>query len=394
MTAMTRVALLASLLAFACSTVLAAAPARPPVEFFFQNVAMGGATLSPTGRHVIARASFKGLRSALVLIDLASMTPKVLARYASGDVNQVFWINDKRIGYTLANLDPAASATTSGMYAIDLDGKASVGLQPAVANHRSFADNEALPAPMSSGSVLAGQEGHHSNDTFVIVDWEGGGQDLALMDTRSGESRVIDQPDDSFSWLIDADGLRMTLAKEGDRHSMNLLRANGRWHRLASFAPASPEALLPRAFIGGALYVQSQGGTDRVGLYRFNLDKAALEQPALISSPDFDISGVAVTEGKRLLGYRINTDAESTVWFDQDMQALQAEVDALLPHLTNRVRRASRSETPFVLVSAYSPSDPGHTFVYHRSSKQLTKLGTALPGLERTMLSSDVNAVR
>lgn len=391
---MTRVALLASLLAFACSTVLAAAPARPPVDLFFQNVAMGAASLSPDGRHVIARASFKGLRSALVLVELASMKPKVLARYANGDVGQVFWLSDKRIGYTVINIDPSFRSAGSGLYAVNLDGSGSKGLRPSVVNQRSFAENDDLEGPRSPASQLQGRPATNSNSMFVIVNWEGERRELGLLDTRSADNSDIAQPQHSFSWLVEEDGLRATVAVERDKHTMNLLGADGKWRKLATFAPASAEVMLPRAFIGGALYVQAQGGGDRVSLYRYNIDKVALEQPPLITSPDYDIGGSAVSDGGRLLGYRINTDAESTVWFDPQMKALQDEVDALLPHLTNRIARASRSQTPFVLVTSYSPADPGDTFIYNRDTKKLTSLGAALPGLERAALSTAVDVVR
>jgi len=385
---------IAGLLVLACCNALSAAPAPPPVELFFQDAALVAASLSPDGRHVIARASFKGLRNALVLIDLASMQPKVLARYANGDVGQVFWLSDKRIGYTVINIDPAYRASGSGLYALNWDGSGSKGLRESVVNQRSFADGTALQGPRSNPSQLEGRAGMDAYGMFVIVNWEGGRQELGLLDTRSAETSVIAQPEHSFSWLMDDAGLRMTLAVERDKHSMHLLGADAKWRKLATFAPASAESLLPRAVAGGALYVEAQGGADRVSLYRYNTDKLVLEQPPVITSPDFDISGGAVMEGQRLLGYRINTDAESTVWFDPQMKAVQEEVDALLPHLTNRIERASASQTPFVLVSSYSPADPGDTFIYNRDSKKLTKLGTALPGLDRSQLSTAVDVVR
>ena len=388
-----------ALLALVCSISLAVPPAAaphapPPVEAFFKNVAMGAASLSPNGRHVIARVSFKGVRSALVLIDLASMKPKVLARYANGDIGQAFWLNDKRIGYTVINIDASFQQSSSGLYAMDLDGTASKGLAPSVVNQRSFADSEPLEVPIKSQSALVGSWPANSDNMFVVVRWDGDGKSLALMNSRTAMHSEILQPDNSFSWLMDEGGLRVSVSAVKGKHSMKLLNADKKWRTLATFTPASPDILLPLAHIGGTLYVQAQDGADRVSLYRYNTEQAALERPALITSPDYDINGSAVNEGERLLGFRINTDAESTVWFDPDMKALQAEIDALLPHATNRIARGTRSETPYVLINAYSPADPGDILVYHRETKTLTKVGAALPGMERAQLSTAVDMVR
>jgi hypothetical protein len=42
----------------------------PPVEDFFENNAFGGAQLSPSGRHLAMRTSYKGRRDFLAVIDL------------------------------------------------------------------------------------------------------------------------------------------------------------------------------------------------------------------------------------------------------------------------------------------------------------------------------------
>ena len=386
------------LLAVAVASLLTlpamAAPADlPPVEAFFQNVEMGGADISPNGRYVLARSAFKGTRRSLALIDLATMTSKILARYSNGDVGTAFWLNDKRIGFTVINIDRRVVETSSGLYAIDLDGGASAGLAEAVFNQRSFADGEDLPSPSVSPGVIRGHAPRLSDAMFTLVHL-GDDTTLGSLNTRTGVRSNVRAPDASFSWLIDDNGLRLVMAADGDQHAMHLLGADRRWRKLASFAPSSPAALLPNAYINNTLYVQARNGQDQVSLYRYNSERTALDQPALMTAPGFDLEPQAVSEGKRLLGFRINTDAESTVWFDPDMKALQAEIDAMLPQTVNRVRRGTRSETPFVLVQAYSPVHPGSTLVYNRDTKKLTGLGSALPAIDPAQMANSVEMVR
>jgi dipeptidyl aminopeptidase/acylaminoacyl peptidase len=388
------------LLALVCAgwmvlpAVSAAPAAAPPVEAFFQNVEVGAAEISPNGRYVLARVSVKGVRRSLALFDLATMTPKVLARYADGDVGKVFWLNDKRIAFTVINIDRRVESTTSGLYAIDLDGKQSEGLTPAVAQQRSFADNEELQGPGGGSDAIQGNWPALS-DSMPVRFVSDGVTTISSLDTRTGRRTPVRAPTGSVSWLYDDAGLlRVTVARDGDQHSLRLLDADHYWRKLSSFAPTSGATLYPRAYVGGTLYVQAQNGGERSSLFRYNVERRALDEPALINSPEFDIDASAISEGSRLLGFRINTDAESTVWFDPAMKALQAEIDALLPATINRVDRGSRSETPFVLVKAYSPVHPGDTLVFNRDTKKFTRLGTALPGIVPEQMASPLPVVR
>lgn len=149
---------------------------------------------------------------------------------------------------------------------------------------------------------------------------------------------------------------------------------------MASFAPLAADAVTPLLY-DGTLYVQSRNGGDRLGVYTYEIAAGALAKAPLVASPDYDIEGSFVSDGKRMLGLRIETDAESTVWFDQAMKALQAEIDALLPATVNRISRGVRSVTPFILVDSYSPRHPGQVLIYNRDTKKLASIGRALPDI-------------
>ncbi len=333
---------------FSCLALPAGAEApvvKPAPEAFFQNIQMSAAEISPNGRYVIARASYTGVRRSLVLFDLATMTPKILARYRNGDVGTLFWLNDKRIGFTVINIDPNIEKSTSGLYAIDLDGKDSKGLAPALVNQRSFMAEASLQGP---GFAPEGIQGNwpRTGDSMPVLVKNRADSALGMINTRTGEQTEPHAPHGTVGWVLDDSGtLRLTVGGNSELRTMRWLDPEGSWRKVGSFAPASAASLQPRAFIDKTLYVQSRNGSDRSSLFRYNVERGALEEPALINSPDFDIDGSAISEGKHLLGFRVYTDAESTVWFDPDMKALQAEIDVVLPATVNRIARGSRSET-------------------------------------------------
>ena len=69
-------------LAFASFSSLAAAQAaRPPAEAFFDHPSYLQGEISPTGRHVALLVRPKGGRSQLVVMDTATQTAKVVARF-------------------------------------------------------------------------------------------------------------------------------------------------------------------------------------------------------------------------------------------------------------------------------------------------------------------------
>jgi dipeptidyl aminopeptidase/acylaminoacyl peptidase len=349
--------------------------------------------MSPNGRYVTALVAMPGVRKSLAVFDLATMTPKILARYSNGDVGKAFWLNDKRIAFTVVNIDPSFRDGTAGLYGIDLDGQDARGLAPALVNQRSFAEAEDLPGPDMAPDVLQGSSPKLSDNMFVIVDIDGD-KHLGTLNTRNSKQKEVAAPRGSFSWLLDhSNALRVAVTDDGPLHALHFL-SDGGWRKVTTFAPSSDTTLVPRVYVGKTLYVQGQNGADRISLFRYNLERGAIDGTSLIASPDFDIEGVPVVAADRLLGFRVNTDAESTVWFDPEMKALQAEVDARLPATVNRITLGNRSETPFALVEAYSPVAPGDTLVYNREAKTMVRLGQALPGIEPAQMAASSDFMR
>jgi len=96
-----RVALL-----FACAFPVGAAEISPiPVQQFFQNPAITGASISPDGRHVLLRMLSTAGRSMLTVIDVETHAQKTVANYSNADVENFYWISDRRLAYVLVNVE-------------------------------------------------------------------------------------------------------------------------------------------------------------------------------------------------------------------------------------------------------------------------------------------------
>lgn len=376
--------LIATLLA---STAAVAQAAPLPIEQFFKKPDLTGASISPDGRHVALRAQSSSGRTMLNVLDVETRKQKVVASFSNADIGIFFWQNDMRLAYTLINVDHGGDIGQTGLYAVDRDGKEFLVLSPTLMPQRSFADSDNANSDYLARPTLNGFLPRKA-DTMYVLAHVADDTVLKRLNTR-GKSPMSDvrAPRGAHSWLVDSDGdVRVAVARRSGKDVVYLLEDNS-WRELASFDPLSPEAFRPQLFVGGKLYVQAYNGKDESSIYRFDLEKKALDATPLITAPGFDASGYFQLSDSKMLGFRMSTDSENTVWFDDGMKAMQQEIDALLPDTINTLSYGGHSETPNVLVDAHSDVQ-GHVYLlYHRDTKKLLRLGDAHPGLEAEQMA-------
>jgi dipeptidyl aminopeptidase/acylaminoacyl peptidase len=104
--------------------------------------------------------------------------------------------------------------------------------------------------------------------------------------------------------------------------------------------------------------------------------------PAVAAVPGFDVNPRFIANDKKLLGLRFTVDAEVTQWLDDGMKALQAGLDKALPATVNRLSVPHHGDSPWVLVQAFSDTQPTVTYIYNRSTRRLARLGQSLPDIE------------
>lgn len=75
----------------------------PSVDSFFENSNFGAAVLSPNAKYLAVRAGAPGRRDFLVVIDLATNKPTVVAQYDDADISDYRWVNDGRLVFNVAD---------------------------------------------------------------------------------------------------------------------------------------------------------------------------------------------------------------------------------------------------------------------------------------------------
>jgi dipeptidyl aminopeptidase/acylaminoacyl peptidase len=375
-----------------------AGAALPPIEKFFARPTLDQVRLSPKGKYLAALSGAPGRRDVLVVIDLASLSAKVVAGYKDFDVVEFEWVNEDRLLYGVGDNRVALGDTyqTAGLFAVNRDGSAGRQLasrhaDPVIENTSAFRlKQNHLPW----NTVMTGQRGAEDSDHVYVARYdfypsshEIEAINLLRLNTVTGQSNPVAGPFKVKRWLFDNAGEpRLAISAEGDTSIVHYRDpASGTWRRIASYLSytGAQDAFNPVGFDGaGGLYVEANAGNDTSALYQFSLGTGKLSAEPLIVAKGYDFDGSFVSRRGKLLGAHLRTDAESGVWFDPAMHAIQQQVDAVLPGRINLLSVPSNAEPLWVLVKSYSDVHPISYILYHTQTGELTRVGEAYPGID------------
>ncbi len=370
--------------------VAVAADGPPPPEAFFTNDQVADVALSPSGRRVALLAANKTGRRVLAVLELDSAKPPVVVADSSeADIRSFHWVNDDRLIYSLVDLQAGGSDQTfgPGLFTVRPDGS----------NARNvFLGSRALlflPRNGSDEIILGRGEFDGARDLVAIHP--------QIVNLSGSASRLFPPgyPVGTIDWVFDRKG--DPRAVRSVRNGISEVfwrgpgeeawRSIGKWPRLeAPWYPHSVDA-------AGNLYVVATppGGTSF--LARFDFETGRPESRPLVTTPGFDFDGTLIfdDEGERVLGVRVQTDAETTVWFDPARKKLQELADARFPDRINRTicRRCASGGT--MLVFSYSDTDPGTYSLYRPETQAWTTPGRRRAAIEpREMATLDLHRIK
>jgi dipeptidyl aminopeptidase/acylaminoacyl peptidase len=149
------------------------------------------------------------------------------------------------------------------------------------------------------------------------------------------------------------------------------------------------DAVIPIGFgPDGTLYVEARSNGDTTALHTFNFSTGKIDPEPVLSAKGYDFDGGLVVNRAKMLGVSFRTDAVSNEWFDAEMKQIQASVDKLLPSTVNVISVPAQSDSPWVLVRAYSDRIPAHYFLYNKTSRHLNPVGNSRPAIQPAQMGS------
>lgn len=363
--------------------------ARPSVQNFFAAPRFDQPVLSPDGKLLALISGAPGRRDALVVIDLSSNKLHATASYTDADIARFQWVNDERLVYSVADRQQAKGEGpfAPGLFGVNFDGSGS--RQLAQRNNHIVVKpglgraSERL-LPMSARPL---ERGAQNSDTIYVTTRENPRDDihavdLQLVDTVTGRAKHVKGPEGAIvGWMLDQKGEpRLARTAESDTETVHYRdSATDAWRKLITFNAftGARDAYMPIGFgPDGTLYVETAIGKDKRAVHALDINTGKLSEQPLIGATTHDFAGRLVMNQSKLLGARVLTDAERSMWFDPGMLALQAAIDARLGDTVNLIDVPKRAATPWVLVEAYSDVRPRTVSLYNTATRQFNHVGS------------------
>lgn len=381
------------------------APPLPPASAFFAYPQVLDAQLSPDGRRLALSTAARTGRAALYVFDLHdSNRITQAASFRDTDITRFEWVNNERLVFSVTDLQAGSGESyrvAPGLFSARFDGsevRALVSRQGAPSVTSGSARAQALPwshrllhvpalsADGPSEEVLLGEHVFDGSDLQAVGPlW----QNVRTGRTRSAK---VDAPASGVVgwWFNSAGEPLVALALAKDQHTLFHRSAPGAEWQVLAQAPRDRLPFMPlRVEDNGSLYVTQSTGREGLRVVkRYDFNAKRPEAEPLVSAPGFDFSGQllhgsdADSQG-RLVGVRLTTDAERTVWFDPTLKALQAVADAALPGRVNRIscRRCGHPDAT-VLVRSWSDQHPGELLLYRPATPRWQRVAQVQPGID------------
>jgi len=394
-----------SLLALALSSALPigqaqaqGTDAKPDAARFFRAPQMLGAVLAPDGRRLAMRSVGPQGRVMLTVLQLDTLAPKVVYNSDNADVGRVVWVNNDRLAFDLSDRETPQGKIDAGpgLFAVDQDG---ASLRQLVERQTAWLKdgNDTRRLEPWNTFLLNGSTLRQGDAVMAVRPEAFDGKDMGFfkllrLDTRNGRSETIDSPLHSVGWWPDVQGnLRVALTRDGEKAALRWKDpATDQWRALTEFNAYTDDGDLQVRHVGadGKLYVSARRGRDKQAMWLLDPATGAWSTKPLAESPLFDVDAQVLTRKDKVLGLRFSIDAEVTQWLDADMQALQAQIDKVLPRTANRLSVPWSGDAPWVLIEAFADIQPTLFFLFNRETRKFTRLGAERPDIEAKQMAA------
>lgn len=216
---------------------------------------------------------------------------------------------------------------------------------------------------------------------------------IERVDTRRAIAvRLEDNPGKVTSWMIDGAGtVRIAIETDGVLQRVLYREKEGAPWRVPKDLDWAKDRVRPQwlSADGNLLYCGLVTPAGTWGVHAYDLVKEAWAD-LILSHDRYDIawamSPVLAPKSRALLGIYYAADRTKPVWFDAQLAAVQAAVDASLPRMTNVITSLS-DDLQRMVIRSFSDRDPGAYYQFDLPKKELKPLFVLRPWIKAAQMA-------
>ncbi len=371
----------------------AAASGPPPAFDFVRPPLLHTVRISPSGTHVaLLMTGSSGRRVLAVRALAAGAETRTLAAYRDGDINRVFWVNDRRLVYDVEQPRVRVEAYGAGTFAVDIDGGEPRRLVTYVhepAGVGSQLHREGMPYNWR----VATAHGDGSDEVMAYglsmeeAEW-GTLDEVVWVDTRSGKVRRAAQglPRHGRAWLMDQQReLRLVQTLHQGRSRLHWRGPGSNAWQVVHDEPQLDQGVLQPVHLEGphTLIVEGRNGRDTSALYTLDLKTGRLDPEPLVALAGYDLQVNTQSDRstRQLVGVHTVASRPVSVWFDEGLAGIQAAVDQARPGRYNSLMCSRCLGAQHFIVQSEADDHAGEYLHYDHTRRELRPLGQLRPWL-------------
>lgn len=357
----------------------------PPIidrELIFGNPEIAGAQISPNGKYLSFVKPWKDTRNVYVKgVDEPFSAARLMTTEAKRPVAGYFWSRDSK--YILYIKDNDGDENFN-IYAVDPTAKPAAGA-------------EAPPSRDMTGlkgvRVQIVDIPKHDPDTIYIGlnDRDKAWHDLYKLKLSTGEKTLVRKNTEKISgWEFDLAGNLRLAVRTADNGDNEILRVDpDKFTKVYSCSVA--ETCTPLEFTkdGKRAYIETNKGdnVDLVGLALFDPASGSVEAVESDPMKRVDFGGAVFSQVTDELVMTSYLDDKQRVYFkNKDFEADYKWLESKLSGMELALGSRTRDEQTWV-VTAYSDTEPGVTYIFDRKAHKLAKQFTVREKLPRESLA-------
>ena len=334
-----------------------------PMEDFMRNPEKSSFQISPDGNHIAYMKPWKTRMNVFVL----NMNTNKETRLTSSELRGVYgfiWLTDNRVGYVKDD----GGDENMHFYAVNIDGTNELDLTPFEnVQARIIDDLEDNPDYVIIGLNKRNPQFH----------------DPYRVNINDGKMKMIaENPGNISSWGTDHDG-KLRLATTSDGVNTSILFRDKESDKFKTILTTDFKVSVSPLFFtfdNKNLYVASNRGRDKTGIFEFDVNKAK-EGKLIFEHDEVDVSGLMYSRKRKVLtGVSYTVAKRDMAFFDSWRENVQQKLEKKLPGYEVGITSFSDDETKAIVVT-YSDKSSGTYYYYDIEKNQLTDLGKVSPWL-------------